>query len=99
MRGVYLRPGQRPATVAYCALRHVRSWAKEAIMRGRFSGSTITAAIAGAAVSVVISASITPASAQAAPPPALTTSWGEPDLQGIWTDQTATPPQPPPKHP
>src|SRR6266571_4539033 len=66
-------------------------------MRERFSGSMITVAIAGAAVSVVISVSITPASAQApvasatAPDPALTTPWGEPDLQGIWTDETDTP--------
>src|SRR5260370_14854605 len=70
---------------------------KEAIMRGRFSGSTITAAIAGAAVGVVISASITPASAQAVPP-ALTTPWAEPDLQGIWTDETDTPLQRSPKY-
>jgi hypothetical protein len=65
---------------------------KEAIMGERFSGSIITAAIAGAAVSVVISVSTAPASAQApvasatAPAAALTTTWGEPDLQGIWTD-------------
>jgi hypothetical protein len=57
-------------------------------MRERCSGSTVTLAIAGAAVSVVISASVTPASAQA---PAPTTPWGEPDLQGIWTDETDTP--------
>src|SRR6266404_4854398 len=73
-------------------------------MRERFSGSTITVAMAGAAVSVVISMSITraqaqaPASAQAAPPPALTTPWGEPDLQGIWTDETDTPLQRSPKY-
>src|SRR3984893_414962 len=53
--------------------------AKGGIMRERFSGSMITVAIAGAAFSVVISVSITRASAQA-PPPALTTPWGEPDL-------------------
>jgi len=71
---------------------------KEAIMRESFSGPMITVAIAGAAVSAVISASITPASAQAAPPPALTTPWGEPDLQGIWTDETDTPLQRSPKY-
>src|SRR5258708_5126072 len=65
---------------------------REAIMRERFSGSTITAAMAGAAVSVVISVSATPASAQAAPP-ALATPWGEPDLPGLCTDQTDTTPQ------
>src|SRR6266699_5585000 len=72
-------------------------------MRERLSGSMITVAIAGAAVGVVISASITPASAQApvasatAPAPALKTPWGEPDLQGIWTDETDTPLQRSPK--
>src|ERR1700720_291843 len=66
-------------------------------MRERFSGSMITVAIAGVAVSVVISVSITRTSAQA-PPPALTTLWGEPDLQGIWTDETDTPLQRSPKY-
>src|SRR5438132_5742495 len=72
-------------------------------MRERFLGSMITVAIAGAAVSVVISVSITRASAQApvasatAPAPTLTTPWGEPDLQGIWTDETDTPLQRSPK--
>jgi hypothetical protein len=64
----------------------------------------ITVAIAGAAVSIVISGSITPASAQApvasarAPAPTPTTPWGEPDLQGIWTDETDTPLQRSPKY-
>src|SRR5712692_8220654 len=66
-------------------------------MRGRFAGSMTTVAIAGVAVSVFISASATPASAQAAPP-ALTTPWGEPDLQGIWTDETDTPLQRSPRY-
>ncbi len=72
-------------------------------MRERFSGSMTTFAIAGAAVSVVIAVSITRASAQApvasatAPAPTLTTPWGEPDLQGIWTDETDTPLQRSPK--
>jgi hypothetical protein len=72
-------------------------------MREMFSGSMITVAIAGAAVSVVISVSIIRASAQApvasatAPAPTLTTPWGEPDLQGIWTDETDTPLQRSPK--
>src|SRR6266436_4486560 len=80
--------------IGVIAIRHCR----EAIMRERFSGSMTTVAIAGAAVGVVISASITPASAQAAPPPALATPWGEPDLQGIWTDETDTPLQRSPKY-
>jgi hypothetical protein len=73
-------------------------------MRERFSGSMITVAIVGAAVSVVVSVSITRASAQApvasarAPAPALTTPWGETDLQGIWTDETDTPLQRSPKY-
>src|SRR5262252_592109 len=72
-------------------------------MREKFSGSMITVAVAGAAVGVVMSASITRASAQVAaasaanPAPALTTPWGEPDLQGIWTDETDTPLQRSPK--
>ena len=67
-------------------------------MRERFSGSLITVAIAAAVASAVISAPITWAWAQApaasgttpAPAPSLKTAWGEPDLQGIWTDETAT---------
>jgi len=58
--------------------------AKEAIMRERFLSSMITVAIAGAALGTGISVSVTRTSAQA-PPPALTTPWGEPDLQGILT--------------
>src|SRR5260221_6790990 len=34
----------------------------------------------------------------ATPAPALTTPWGEPDLQGIWTDETDTPLQRSPKY-
>jgi hypothetical protein len=67
------------------------------MMRGRFSGSLITVTIAGAAVSAGFSVSITQTSAQA-PAPALTTSWGEPDLQGIWMDETDTPLQRPAKY-
>jgi hypothetical protein len=56
------------------------------IMFDRFSGPTITLAIAATAVGAVMSASITRTSAQA-----LKTPWGEPDLQGIWTDEFDTP--------
>src|SRR5579864_8670848 len=59
-------------------------------MRGRFSFPTMTVVIAAAAAGVVASLSITRTSAEA-PAPALKTPWGEPDLQGIWTDETATP--------
>jgi hypothetical protein len=68
-------------------------------MRDRFSGLTIMVVIAAAAVSAVNSVSITRTSAQApgasvavpAPAPVLKTPWGEPDLQGIWTDENDTP--------
>jgi len=62
----------------------------------------ITVAIAAAAT--VIPASIDRAAAQApapsatAPAPVLKTPWGEPDLQGIWTDETDTPLQRPAKY-
>jgi hypothetical protein len=62
-----------------------------------------TVVIAMAAAGVAISAPTTSALAQApaasgtAPGAALTTSWGEPDLQGIWTDETDTPLQRSPK--
>ena len=66
-------------------------------MRERFSGSTITVAVAVVAVGAVISVSITGTSAQA-PAPVLKTPWGEPDLQGIWTDESDTPLQRPAKY-
>jgi hypothetical protein len=72
-------------------------------MRDRFPGSMITVAIAAAAVGAGISVSITPAPAQApavsatAPAPEVKTPWGEPDLQGIWTDESDTPLQRSPK--
>src|SRR3984893_12027058 len=73
-------------------------------MLDRFSGLTITVAIAATAVGAVISVSITGTSAQApaasvtTPVPALKTAWGEPDLQGIWTDEFDTPLQRPAKY-
>src|SRR5215467_1315085 len=65
-------------------------------MLDRFSSSTITVAIAATAVGAVMSASISGTSAQS--PPALKTGWGEPDLQGIWTDEFDTPLQRPAKY-
>ena len=64
-------------------------------MGSRFSGMIVTAAIAAAA-SAAISVSVTsaqapPASGTASAAAALKTPWGEPDLQGIWTDETDTP--------
>src|ERR1700732_3353727 len=69
-------------------------------MRDRFSGSMVTVAIAAAAVSAAISVPITGTSAQApaASGTALQTPWGEPDLQGIWTDEFDTPLQRPAKY-
>ena len=72
-------------------------------MRERLSGSILTAAIAGAAVGAVMSGAITGAFAQApvssrASGTTLKTPWGEPDLQGIWTDETDTPMQRPAKY-
>jgi hypothetical protein len=60
-------------------------------MRETLSGSMIVVAIATAAVVTLVSNT----SAQA---PALGTAWGEPDLQGIWTDETDTPLQRPAKY-
>jgi hypothetical protein len=73
-------------------------------MRDRVSGSTIVLAIATAAVGAAILVPV-PASAQApaassaapAAAPALKTPWGDPDLQGIWTDESDTPLQRPPR--
>ena len=72
-------------------------------MRDRLSSSMLTVAIATAAAGALVSVPMTRASAQAPaasvtpPAPALTTPWGEPDLQGIWTDETDTPLQRSPK--
>jgi hypothetical protein len=62
-------------------------------MRERFSFSITMPAIV-LAVGVVSAVSMTGLSAQA---PALKTAWGEPDLQGIWTDESDTPLQRSPK--
>ncbi len=69
-------------------------------MGDRFSGSIITAAIAAAVASAAISSSVTRTSAQApaVSGAALQTPWGEPDLQGIWTDEFDTPLQRPAKY-
>ncbi len=62
-----------------------------------------SAGIAAFAVVAAISVSLPPASAQApaasvAAGPMLKTPWGEPDLQGIWTDENDTPFQRSPKY-
>ncbi len=71
-------------------------------MRERSSSAILVAAVA-ATVGVVISVSLAPVMAQNPTPsatqaaPALKTPWGEPDLQGIWTDESDTPLQRSPK--
>src|ERR1700757_4606536 len=71
-------------------------------MRERFSATMITVALASA-VGAVTFAAITGTAAQAPGASAtlsaaLKTPWGEPDLQGIWTDETDTPLQRPAKY-
>jgi hypothetical protein len=72
-------------------------------MRGHFSASIITGAIAVAGFGAVISACTAPARAQVpeasniAAASTLRTPWGDPDLQGIWTDEFDTPLQRPAK--
>jgi hypothetical protein len=74
-------------------------------MRKKLSGTVPMVAIT-VAVSAAILTPISPAAAQAPSPGASPgtpvaapkTAWGEPDLQGIWTDETDTPLQRPPKY-
>ena len=73
-------------------------------MGDRFLNSVATLAITAAAVGAVGALLGTQTSAQdptasvAPPTAALKTSWGEPDLQGIWTDEFDTPLQRPAKY-
>jgi hypothetical protein len=70
-------------------------------MRERLAGSVIGFVIAGTAVGLAVS--VAPTSVQAQAPTASEqatapkTAWGDPDLQGIWTDETDTPLQRSPK--
>src|SRR6266567_4187966 len=71
-------------------------------MGNRFSGLIVTAAVAAVA-GAAISVSVTRTSAQGpavsgVKTPPLQTPWGEPDLQGIWTDEFDTPLQRPAKY-
>src|SRR6266581_8976935 len=70
------------------------------MMGDRFSISMVTVAIAAAAVSTSMWVPVTRTSAQA---PAFShttpkTAWGEPDLQGIWTEEFDTPLQRPSRY-
>ena len=66
-------------------------------MLDRFSGSIITVAVAAASAVISVPTARTQAQAPLAsgtvqmPASALKTPWGEPDLQGIWTDEFDTP--------
>jgi hypothetical protein len=70
----------------------------------RFSGSMLMVAISAAAAVISVSIDRTwaqaPARSATTPTPAAApkTPWGEPDLQGIWTDETDTPLQRPAKY-
>src|SRR6266403_51582 len=70
-------------------------------MPDRSSGSMVTVTLAAAAVAA-LSFPLAMAQAQAksgaAQDSTVKTPWGEPDLQGIWTDETDTPLQRPPKY-
>src|SRR5215470_6518386 len=81
--------------IAIASARH-----EEVLMGDRFSTSMVTVAIAAAAVSIAVSVLATGTSAQApaASNPALKTPWGEPDLQGIWTEEFDTPLQRPARY-
>jgi hypothetical protein len=57
-------------------------------MRDRLWGLTITATMAAIAAGFLISGAITRTRAEGQ---SLKTPWGEPDLQGIWTDENDTP--------
>src|SRR5262249_44434202 len=65
-------------------------------MRDRFLRSMIAAGVA-AVLGAIISVPITNTAAQTSVP-MLKTPWGEPDLQGIWTDETDTPLQRPARY-
>jgi hypothetical protein len=69
-------------------------------MREKLSNPTMTVAVATAIA--VFPATITlaqaPTTSAAAQASALQMPWGEPDLQGIWTDETDTPLQRPAKY-
>src|SRR3984893_9353363 len=70
-------------------------------MPDRSSGSMITVTLAAAAVvalSLPLAMAQAPAKSGAAQDMTVTTPWGEPNLQGIWTDETDTPLQRPPKY-
>src|SRR5262245_52889211 len=91
------RPRQSKIAIL-CKNRHAMT--KEIIMRDGFSVSMWTVAIAATTVGAAILVSATYISAQAptSSGTVLKTPWGEPDLQGIWTDEFDTPFQRPARY-
>ncbi len=67
-------------------------------MSDRFSGLIVPAVIAATAASAVIISMSVAAQVPAASGAAPRTPWGEPDLQGIWTEELDTPLQRPAKY-
>src|SRR6516164_7903316 len=70
-------------------------------MREMFLSSMIMVAIAAAVIAAPVTqtAAQTPSASGGAPAPTtLKTPWGEPDLQGIWMEETDTPLQRPAKY-
>ncbi|HEY7299314.1 MAG TPA: hypothetical protein VH684_15515 [Xanthobacteraceae bacterium] len=67
-------------------------------MREILSGSIILVAAAAAAATISATVEQTSAQTEASSAVALKTPWGDPDLQGIWTDETDTPLQRPAKY-
>ena len=71
---------------------------KDPFMRDWHLISTISLGIGAAVISIVRRAERGPGSRGSAPTASLKTPWGEPDLQGIWTDEFDTPFQRPAKY-
>ncbi len=67
-------------------------------MREWHSIATMTLGIAVAAIPLLIAPIAAQTPSGSAPAPSLKTPWGEPDLQGIWTDEFDTPFQRPAKY-
>src|SRR5262249_21969026 len=98
------KPVDRPRSKNFTFVTCNVARQKEIVMGNRFSGLIVTAAIAGVA-GAAVSVSVTRTSAQgpavsgaALKTSPLKTAWGEPDLQGIWTDEFDTPLQRPSKY-
>jgi hypothetical protein len=77
---------------------HTLQGIREIVMGNRFASSIVNLAIAATVASAVISATVTHISAQSPSNSSLKTPWGEPDLQGIWTDEFDTPLQRSPRY-